>query len=47
MSGVPKITLRVDDSVKGLKDPGKLFYSQLQFITAKGYRLNSAKEKGT
>ena len=45
MSEVPKITVRFDDLVKGLKDPGKLFYSWLQCITAKGYRLKSEKEK--
>lgn len=46
VSQVSKITLRFDDALKILKDPGKLFYSSLQFIIAKGYRLKSAKEKG-
>ena len=41
--GDPKPTLTFSDSLEGLTE--KLFYSQLRFIIAKGWRLKSAKGK--
>ena len=44
--GVPKTTLSFSDLLEGLTRFRKFLYSQLQFITAKGYSLESAKGKG-
>ena len=45
MLGVPKATLGSVIHWKEPEDSEKLSYSQLWFITPKGYRLKSAKGK--
>lgn len=42
--GVPKTTLSIDNSLETQRTHWKLLHSWLWFITAKGYRLKSAKE---
>lgn len=45
VSRVPKISLRLDDFLKGLAEPKNLSVSQ--FIITSGYRSKLAKEKST
>lgn len=46
MSGVPKTTIRFDDSLEGPTEFRKtVIVTQLEFITGKGNRLKPANEK--
>lgn len=47
MFWVPKTILRFDDLLEGLRVFNIWLYSQLKFITVKGYKTTSAKDEGT
>lgn len=45
VSGVPKITLSLNNMLKRLIGLSKLLYSQLQFITEKDYSVKLSRQK--
>ena len=44
--GVPKTAFRLHDLLEGLTEPSKAVIPTVALVTMKGYRLQSATEKG-